>query len=389
MAKPGSQADDFADWVGAGPTLAPDLVGEVSEVLGKVREWLPDFDHPPVRDHGSAVAAVTAALAAFAAESAAPMAPTRLLLALHDLDRRLLELQLERATASRATIIRALPRLEAAAWSVPELISVAPEMVCELGFDRGMISRVENNIWYPELMFAIGDPETAAETIEAGKAVPQPIAPGLYEAELIRDQKPILVRRVQEPGERDWTNQEMVVASRTRSYVAAPIVVDGRVVGMLHADCYRQRRDLDELDREILWAFAQAFRIVLSRAALNERLAATQVKLRHLSTALDGTSKVVGELPLVRLDRPSGDGLVIRFGTRRPEFEDLPDTLTRREHEVLALLAGGRTNLAIAQQLSIAEETAKQHVKHILRKLGVANRAEAVARWFQAGGGAE
>jgi DNA-binding CsgD family transcriptional regulator len=265
-------------------------------------------------------------------------------------------------------------------------------MICELGFDRGMISRVENNIWYPELMFAIDDPDTATETIEAGKAVPQPIAPGLYEAELIRDQKPILVRRVQEPGDRDWSNQEMVVASRTRSYVAAPIVVDCRVVGMLHADCFRQRRDVDEIDREMLWAFAQAFRIVLSRAALNERLAATQVKLRHLSTALDGTSKVSGELPLVRLDRPTGQqgaGLVVRFGSRRPEFEDLPDTLTRREHEVLALLAGGRTNLAIAAQLSIAEETAKQHVKHILRKLGVANRAEAVARWFQAGGGGE
>ena len=49
-------------------------------------------------------------------------------------------------------------------------------------------------------------------------------------------------------------------------------------------------------------------------------------------------------------------------------------------------MAGGKSNFAIARQLTIAEGTVKQHVKHILRKLMVASRAEAVTRWFQAGG---
>jgi DNA-binding NarL/FixJ family response regulator len=55
--------------------------------------------------------------------------------------------------------------------------------------------------------------------------------------------------------------------------------------------------------------------------------------------------------------------------------------LTPREREVLALLAGGATNARIAGRLTLSETTVKSHVKHILRKLGAANRAEAIARY--------
>ena len=46
-------------------------------------------------------------------------------------------------------------------------------------------------------------------------------------------------------------------------------------------------------------------------------------------------------------------------------------------------MAQRRTNAAIASQLVISEGTVKQHVKHILRKLRVRNRAEAVSRLYQ------
>ena len=51
--------------------------------------------------------------------------------------------------------------------------------------------------------------------------------------------------------------------------------------------------------------------------------------------------------------------------------------LTRREEEVLALVAAGRTNRQIAEALFISEKTASIHVSHILAKLGVAGRVEA------------
>jgi DNA-binding NarL/FixJ family response regulator len=59
----------------------------------------------------------------------------------------------------------------------------------------------------------------------------------------------------------------------------------------------------------------------------------------------------------------------------RPE-----EPLSERELEVLALLASGRTNAEIARDLFVALGTVKSHLNNIYRKLGAANRAEAVTR---------
>ena len=53
--------------------------------------------------------------------------------------------------------------------------------------------------------------------------------------------------------------------------------------------------------------------------------------------------------------------------------------LTSREREVMALLVKGLNNNEIADRLSVSHATAKAHVSNILSKLGVSNRAEAVA----------
>jgi DNA-binding NarL/FixJ family response regulator len=51
--------------------------------------------------------------------------------------------------------------------------------------------------------------------------------------------------------------------------------------------------------------------------------------------------------------------------------------LTPREHEVLELIAAGRSNKRIAIELGIAEKTVKTHVGHLMAKLGVADRTQA------------
>jgi len=56
------------------------------------------------------------------------------------------------------------------------------------------------------------------------------------------------------------------------------------------------------------------------------------------------------------------------------------DPLTGRELQVLAMLAAGTPNRAIAGELFVTIFTVKKHVSHILGKLGAANRTEAVAR---------
>ena len=62
-----------------------------------------------------------------------------------------------------------------------------------------------------------------------------------------------------------------------------------------------------------------------------------------------------------------------------PRRPPIPFGLTKREREVLALVAQGRTNRQIADELFISENTAGVHVSNILGKLGVASRTEAAA----------
>jgi two-component system NarL family response regulator len=55
------------------------------------------------------------------------------------------------------------------------------------------------------------------------------------------------------------------------------------------------------------------------------------------------------------------------------------ERLTTREMEILALIAPGRSNKAIARELDISEGTVKTHVKSILQKLEATSRTEAVS----------
>ena len=59
--------------------------------------------------------------------------------------------------------------------------------------------------------------------------------------------------------------------------------------------------------------------------------------------------------------------------------------LTRREVEVLGLMAQGRTNPEIARELVIARPTAKTHVERVIRKLGVSDRTQAAVRGIELG----
>jgi DNA-binding NarL/FixJ family response regulator len=63
----------------------------------------------------------------------------------------------------------------------------------------------------------------------------------------------------------------------------------------------------------------------------------------------------------------------------------LLEELTPRELEVLGLVAQGKTNQEIAESLFITRATAKVHVQHIIRKLGVSDRTQALVRAFELG----
>ncbi|MBI3361640.1 MAG: response regulator transcription factor [Chloroflexi bacterium] len=95
---------------------------------------------------------------------------------------------------------------------------------------------------------------------------------------------------------------------------------------------------------------------------------------------LEGLTR--GEAPLPR----SLAAKVIAGFARQPD-ENVPaaDSLTDREVELLELIALGFSNKAIAQRLGISENTVKYHMKNILQKLHLHNRAEAAAYAVRAG----
>jgi two-component system, NarL family, nitrate/nitrite response regulator NarL len=80
-----------------------------------------------------------------------------------------------------------------------------------------------------------------------------------------------------------------------------------------------------------------------------------------------------------------GAMLLRRMRERREVPVDMPVRLSKREQDVLRLVVEGRSNEKIGEGLSIDAGTARNHVSHILAKMGVDNRVQAAVRAVREG----
>jgi DNA-binding CsgD family transcriptional regulator len=266
------------------------------------------------------------------------------------------------------------------------MLAGAPRALCVASnFRRVLLSVIGGGRMAAEAAHFTDDRSGAAAVLTELRANPITLEHPLIETELLRRRRATIVDDAQVHPRVDRRLVELMGWS---SYAAAPLVVGPHVVGILHADRGADQK-LDVLDRDVLWEFTSLLAQAYESASLRRTLRHEREQTREFLDWLGARSGELTDAPirLATVQRPprapfSAAVPVPGAGGRddRVVFEGL---LTRRELDVLRLLADGMSNKAIAEALVISDGTVKFHVNRILRKLRVANRAEAVARYLR------
>lgn len=260
--------------------------------------------------------------------------------------------------------------------SLAALFREATQALCEnLGFDRAAVFSLQGRSLTLESVHQCGASTAALEELAGLAADPPPLGPWLHESEVLRRQRAILV----DDAESD--PHALGLLPGAVSFVAAPVVCHERPVGLIHVDFGAGDQVLTEYDRETVWAFAEGFGYALERCVLADRLRQQSARVVAL---VRSTEASVVELSSPEIELGPPETRAVSPQVRARPANGLEDDLTRRELEVVAMLAEGETNARIARRLIVSEDTVKTHVKHILRKLGVHNRSQAVSRYFRA-----
>ncbi|PTL59565.1 LuxR C-terminal-related transcriptional regulator [Paraconexibacter algicola] len=249
------------------------------------------------------------------------------------------------------------------------------------GFDRCIVFAVRDGELVTHSVYFGRRSDWAAQILELGRSAEgrQQLRPDLVESEMLRRRMASVVSDAQNDPH---TPRALVRATDTRSYVAAPVLCEDRVIAFLHADVHFSDRELGELDRETLAAFATGVGLAADRCVLHRHLLLQQEQVFRLRDRAGTLGSGIFDIDLAIAPEVATAGTT-RDIAPRPRASAL---LTPRQREVLELLLAGASNLDIARRLVITESTAKAHVHRILQLLGAKNRAEAVALWLRDGG---
>lgn len=301
------------------------------------------------------------------------------------------EAALERLRHRFDTRSDALTRAQAAVAELREItvpsamLARAPAALCDRStLTRAILSVVRDGQMVAEAVHVSGDPAGAAELIERLREAPVALDHALVEKELLRRRRATIVLDAQVNPGVDRRTAELLA---WRSYVAAPLVIGPHVIGVIHADRGRGQT-IDVLEREVLWEFATGLAQAYESASLRRTLRREREQMRQFLEWIGARSGELTDAPITLHSRPAPslpptetfDGPAPQEG--RDDRVVFAGLLTRRELDVLRLLADGATNRAIADALVLSDATVKFHVNRILRKLHVSNRAEAVSRYL-------
>jgi LuxR family transcriptional regulator, regulator of acetate metabolism len=302
------------------------------------------------------------------------------------------EVAMERLRSRFEARFTALERVAGAIAEVREVTSPremllrAPAALCGgSAFERAILSLVKGGRMVAEAAFFAGEDRAAAAVLAQLQANPLRLEHTLIETELLRRRRATIVV---DADVHPRVDRETARLMGWRSYAAAPLVVGSQVIGVIHADRGRGE-PLDVLDRDVLWEFATGLAQAYESTTLRRTLRGEREQMRQFLDWLGARSSELTDAPVTlsaggHAPLPPPPPLPVSTPGRgrddRVVFEGL---LTRRELDVLRLLAEGATNRAVADALVISSGTVKFHVNSILRKLHAANRAEAVTRYLR------
>jgi two-component system, NarL family, response regulator DevR len=160
---------------------------------------------------------------------------------------------------------------------------------------------------------------------------------------------------------------------RARAHRPDIVLMDVRMDGMDGIEACREvRSELPETRVLMLTSFAEEETVVAAVMAGASGYVLKNVARARLLESLRAVAR--GESLLDSKVTKSVLEKLTAGGTAAEQ-----DDLTAREREVLALIAEGATNKEIAAKLVVSENTARNHVSHILSKLGFSRRSEAAA----------
>lgn len=265
------------------------------------------------------------------------------------------------------------------------LVDEAVRAVCEAGgFTRSLVSAVRGSRWVPLTVHTRDDLDPRADFFRTwvGTHPEIPLANMLGETEMVRRRTAMYFT---DPANDRRTFKEIITAAGSPGYAAGPILVGSRTVGFVHVDRVGQGQPMTPDDRDAVGAFAADLGWLFARTSAEEGLGRHAARIDRamdaahaaLAQAREPTRPPVLGDAVDDLETPAGDA---------PAGRDA--LLTGREREILDLVADGATNWAIAQRLTLSEETVKTHLRTIRRKLHVKSRSAAVARYRRLRGGA-
>jgi DNA-binding NarL/FixJ family response regulator len=265
--------------------------------------------------------------------------------------------------------------------SVDELAGLIPRQTAGLGYDRVLLSWVEHGRWIPCCAFTQSDPAQATALVAAGKP-PYRRTSDLLEDQVVRMRSTILVRDVRGNPR---VHAELLAVTGSHSYVAAPLVVRERVVGLIHADRNVETGTMDDFDQDLLALLAEGLGAALERVQARAEADAIRGTVAGHAAAIQELIGQLGASPPVPGCGPAHGPPSGTLPALPAPLDAWSRELTRREEQVLRLVAEGLTNAQIAERLFVAEGTVKTHVKNLMRKLGAATRAEAGAAYHRRG----